>query len=293
MDIELSSLREVFFQEVAERIAEMESALLGLADRFAGPEALQAIFRSAHSIKAGAATFGYDSITRFTHELESLLDRMRSSEIVSTEALVELLLRSIDMLKELFDNVTRNQPNAVPEGMEALLEQLSLARTGGEAGSTGEPGEARTPAIENQYMVRFEPTSDLFRLGLDPFLVLRDLANLGRVLEVEADLSRLPALDALDVETCYLGWRLRLGTEAKLREIRDVFAFVEDVAHVSIERLATDPVHSWSAATPPLRRRIRSPFLLRRASRIIGDANPLSVSQRKRWTSLSIWWANW
>ena len=79
--------------------------------------------------------------------------------------------------------------------------------------------EAQAPAQSDgpessaaAYAIRFEPAAEVFSLGLDPLLVLRDLAQLGR-LTSEADLSRLPALASLDPERCYLGWRLRLEND--------------------------------------------------------------------------------
>src|ERR1019366_7043980 len=80
MELDLSRFRETFFQEAAEHLDTMEAALLSLRAGQSDCETLNAIFRCAHSIKAGAATFGFEATTRFTHVLESLLDRMRNGE---------------------------------------------------------------------------------------------------------------------------------------------------------------------------------------------------------------------
>jgi two-component system chemotaxis sensor kinase CheA len=71
VELDLSRFRETFFQEAAEHLDTMESALLSLRAGQADGETLNAIFRSAHSIKAGAATFGFEATTRFTDVLES------------------------------------------------------------------------------------------------------------------------------------------------------------------------------------------------------------------------------
>jgi two-component system chemotaxis sensor kinase CheA len=249
VELDLTRFRETFFQEVTEHLETMESALLSFRDGKADGETLNAIFRCAHSIKAGAATFGFEATTRFTHVLESLLDRMRGNQIAPSGQLVELLLRSVDVLRALVDAAARDEE--APPVWEGVLEELDRARVAGEPKQPKPAPEeeaappqnpAPAPPTAAAYTIGFEPAPELFRLGLDPFLVLRDLAGLGS-LTPEADLSRLPALASLDPATCYLGWRLNLETTAPMEQIRDAFAFVEDVATVSIS-----PVKAGAAA---------------------------------------------
>jgi two-component system chemotaxis sensor kinase CheA len=240
VELDLSRFRETFFQEAAEHLDTMESALLSLRAGQADGETLNAIFRSAHSIKAGAATFGFEAATRFTHVLESLLDRMRNGEIDASTPLVEMLLRAVDVLRSLIDAASRG--DEAPAAWQDVIEELDRA-----CGLQKPDRKAAKPAVaglpqEAEYAIQFDPGPELFRLGLDPFLVLRDLAQLGS-LTADADLSRLPALESLDPETCYLGWKLRLKTSEGMEQIHDAFAFVEDVARVLIE-----PVQAFVAA---------------------------------------------
>ncbi len=231
MELDLSRFRETFFQEAAEHLDTMESALLSLRAGDSDGETLNAIFRAAHSIKAGAATFGFEAATRFTHVLESLLDRMRNREIDASAPLVELLLRAADVLRLLIDAAAgESEP---PAGWEDVIEKLDRARGLQEPDRTAAKVAVPKTSEEADYAIRFDPGPELFGLGLDPFLVLRDLAQLGS-LTAEADLSRLPALESLDPETCYLGWKLDLRTSEGTEQIRDAFAFVEDVATVLI-----------------------------------------------------------
>lgn len=238
MEFDLSQFRETFFQEAAEHLQTMESGLLSLRPPDGDPEILNAIFRGAHSMKAGAGTFGFDVVGRFTHTLESLLDRMRSGEVGLSAKLTDLLLRSVDLLRALLDSAASGGTGVPPE-MEELVAQLSGVRDGG----PDAPPKADTPVGERrrnstEYAIEFEPGPEVFRLGLDPLLVLRDVAELGRVLSVEADLRRLPPVGELEPEECYLAWRIRLQTSAGEDEVRDVFAFFEGVAEVSVEAVA-------------------------------------------------------
>lgn len=253
MEIDLSRFLDTFFQEAAEHLETMEAELLSLRAGKTGGDVLNAIFRCAHSIKAGAGTFGFEAMARFTHVLESLLDRLRNGEMEVSAALVELLLRSVDVLRALVDAAASQ--SAPPPVWEAVTGELDRAiglkqpdpvgpRADVPASVAAGAGGEGAGFAETEYSIRFEPAAELFRLGLDPFLVLRDLAQLG-ALEAEADVSQIPALAALDPETCYLRWRMRLKSSAAMDQIRDAFAFVEDVAVISIE-----PAVAPAAAEP-------------------------------------------
>jgi two-component system chemotaxis sensor kinase CheA len=253
VEIDLTRFRDTFFQEAGERLETLESALLSLQGGKSDGETLNAIFRCAHSIKAGAATFGFEEMTRFTHVLETLLDGMRNGEIKPSAALLDVLLRSVDVLRALVDAAARGE--APPAAYETVIEELDRARAHGPEAkqppqTLAPPGGAQPPAAG--YAIRFEPGPEVFSLGLDPLLVLRDLAQLG-ALTAEADLARLPALSSLDPERCYLAWRLRLETTAGMEQVRDAFAFVEDVATVSIEPLTESAALSPPPSQPGLR----------------------------------------
>ena len=174
MEIDLSQFRETFFQEAAEPLETMESSLLTLRTGQANGETLNAIFRSAHSVKAGAATFGFEATTRFTHVLESLLDRLRNGEIDASVPLVELLLRAGDVLRLLVDAAARE--SEPPTVWEEVIEELDRARGASAPDRNARKPAAADPHQESEYAIKFEPGPDLLRLGLDPFLVLRDLA---------------------------------------------------------------------------------------------------------------------
>jgi two-component system chemotaxis sensor kinase CheA len=256
MAIDLSRFKETFFQEAAEHLAEMEAGLLRLEVSAADPELLNSIFRSAHSIKGASGTFGFDDISKFTHELESLLDGMRAGRIAPSHELVNLLLHSVDVLGQLLDAARdpAGQQPAPPE-METVLRELAAHREGPPpAAAAAPPSKAAgatataTDGGRGLYEIVFEPAPNLFQLGLDPLLVLRDLARMGEILEVRAELERIPALEDLQPGTCYLGWKLRLATTAGTGEVRDAFAFVEDLATVRVEEWHEHPASGPAVA---------------------------------------------
>ncbi len=99
MTIDMSQFYEVFFDEAEELLAEAERLLLGIEIEDPDTEELNAIFRAAHSIKGGAATFGFMDMTEITHVLENLLDKIRKHEMALTAEHVDAFLAAKDVLK--------------------------------------------------------------------------------------------------------------------------------------------------------------------------------------------------
>src|SRR3954467_10080246 len=97
--IDLSQFYQVFFEEAGENLESMEQKLLELNVDAADDEEMNAIFRCAHSIKGGAATFGFGDVAELTHQMETLLDKLRRHELVPTPAMVDVLLQSGDALR--------------------------------------------------------------------------------------------------------------------------------------------------------------------------------------------------
>lgn len=127
MKIDLTQFRETFFEEAAEHLATMEEALLRLESAPQDEELLNSIFRCAHSIKGGSGTFGLTEVARFTHALESLLDRMRDGAIRATPALISLLLKASDVLTGLVASARTGEapPGQMAEVLEGLKQVLN------------------------------------------------------------------------------------------------------------------------------------------------------------------------
>jgi two-component system chemotaxis sensor kinase CheA len=241
MIIDLSGFRDVYLQECAEHLTAMESDLLSIESSPVQGELLNSIFRAAHSIKGGAGTLGFNEVARFTHVLESLLDNMRAGEIPPSPELTRLLLRSVDTLKELLAS-TEDQPSAellaaseaVRVELDAELCRLPKAEPLATADfSMANPQSAMPKAV---YHIHFAPALHIFSRGTNPLLLLRNLQDVGEVVDIQADISRIPTLAALDPTLCYLSWIAKLRTDRAVSDIEDVFAFVEDDAEIRIER---------------------------------------------------------
>jgi two-component system, chemotaxis family, sensor kinase CheA len=123
MAIDISQFYQVFFEESKEHLEEMERLLLKLNADKPDFDQLNAIFRAAHSIKGGSATFGFNDMTAVTHVMESLLDRLRKKTLVLQNAMVDVFLQAADVLKiQLNSHV--NGTVAEPEIAETISQKL-------------------------------------------------------------------------------------------------------------------------------------------------------------------------
>ena len=152
MSIDLTQFFQVFFEEAAEHLSTMETLLLGLDVSNPSMDDLNAIFRSAHSIKGGAGTFGFNDMTEVTHVLETLLDKLRKQEMTLTDEMVSAFLEAGDVISTQLaahrgeGEVDQNEVKAVCE----KLEQLTAAHSSFEVAAVAKnPAPPAAPSQEN------------------------------------------------------------------------------------------------------------------------------------------------
>jgi two-component system chemotaxis sensor kinase CheA len=149
MTLDITQFYQTFFDEADELLAQMEQLLLNLDVGQPDPEDLAAIFRAAHSIKGGAATFGFTALTETTHILESLLDRARNNELVLRKDMIDTFLETKDVLSgQLADYRASQEPDAaVAAAICAKLERLNAEnRFGVDTSAAAAPAQP-APAV--------------------------------------------------------------------------------------------------------------------------------------------------
>lgn len=142
-----------FITESMECLVGAEAALLELEANPSHEEAINTVFRAFHTVKGTSAFLGLGRVAAFAHEAESLLSRVRDTEIAYTSACAELSLQSSDMLKSLLERVKEAAAGSgmigLPDGYDALLHALATydpARVG--AVPIAMPIPASTPVPE-------------------------------------------------------------------------------------------------------------------------------------------------
>jgi two-component system chemotaxis sensor kinase CheA len=141
-DFDLSQFYQIFFEEAGENLDLMEQMLLNLNLETADDEELNGIFRCAHSVKGGAATFGFSDVAELTHQMESLLDRLRRHELQPNSAMVDVLLESADASRGLLARHQAGDEGSGPPTSDLVGRIRSLA-----SGETPAPKAAAAPEL--------------------------------------------------------------------------------------------------------------------------------------------------
>lgn len=272
----MAEIRASFFIECEELLEAMQDGLQSIDDGEWDDETINVVFRAVHSVKGGAGAFGLETLVRFAHRYETVMDRVRSGHLSISADLLKLFFRCADHLSDLV--------RCARDGLDPPAEQGNVLTTELDAsiGSTAaEEVEEETidfqpmslsldldldvpdmsvPPQLPEYRIDFSPTAELFETGNEPFQILRALRDLGEC-TVTCNTDSLVALDQIVPETPYLSWHISLLTHVDTAEISSVFEFVDGLCQLSISRSGdtedltplppeTDPVDDLPPPTP-------------------------------------------
>lgn len=205
-NFDLTQFYQIFFEEAGENLDQMEQMLLALDLEHADDEELNAIFRCAHSIKGGAATFGFADVAELTHQMESLLDKLRRHELTPTPPMVDVLLESSDALKLLL--ARHSGKDVEPPATHALVDRISALANGQGAPAAAPAAEpvvdaapapaapapapvvaaAPVPAGTRQLEIHIGPLDNLSQADSIAEL-FRDISGLGSIEALPCDLD--------------------------------------------------------------------------------------------------------
>lgn len=245
--MDITEFYQTFFDEADELLRDMEQHLLELDPRDPDSEQLNAIFRSAHSIKGGAATFGFTLLQKTTHTLENLLDKARHDELTLTPDIIDVFLDTKDVMGSqldayksdtLPDEASFNRICGVLGHVEqsvadasAVTETAAPEPVTGAAENTASSGE--TGAVpETGFLHHF--TFTLSQLKESEVSLLADeLSLFGTVYKTEQ------GTDTLKV------W---LGTNTTIDDISGVLCFVVDDSQIAYEETPAEELTAILAA---------------------------------------------
>lgn len=239
--MDLSEFYPIFFEEAGENLERMEQQLLGIDIESADDETLNSIFRCAHSVKGGAATFGFADVAELTHQMETLLDKLRRHELAPTTSMVDALLQGSDALRA---QLVRHQNGGTdaPVDTSAVLARISALLEGDAPAATAQPaatGAAPAPVAAAGALRTLE-------LIAGPFDTPDQADTLAALLAEIADISTVE-ISARSGPTD--GMRhFKVVTSRDDDELLDLLSF--HVAREQVRLLPFDPAESASAAAP-------------------------------------------
>ena len=257
-DFDLSQFYQIFFEEASENLDQMEQMLLSLDLSAANDEELNGIFRCAHSIKGGAATFGFSDVTELTHRMESLLDRLRRHEITPIPEMVDVLLESADASRSLLARHQSGDEGEPVSTAELVVRIETLAQ-----GLTAIPQVNRAPAVAEKAssapdiaVIEVAPESvaaqaEASVVGTAPAEDARELLiEIGALTRLELgdaikELFRdIPGLGSIQDQACDKpDHRLfKVRTVSTDDELRDLFVFHVSKEQVQISEAEVKPL---------------------------------------------------
>ena len=248
--IDLAQFHGAFFEEAAENLAQLEPLLLQLDLGGADDETLHAVFRCVHSLKGGAAAFGFGDMAELAHRMETLLDKLRRRELAASVPMVDLLLQGGDTLRTLLARQRGDCGEDAPETHE-LLSRLS-ALADGRGAAAAAPGERR------------------LLLTVGPLQDRGALAGLVELFAEIADLGRIEPL-AADADGLH---RFELASRCSDAELLDLCAFHVDRTLLRLAPIAAEPAEPAEPAAP-------ATAAAPRAAPPAGDAGSLRVPVHK------------
>ena len=234
-DFDLTQFYQIFFEEAAENLDLMEQMLLSLHLETADDEELNGIFRCAHSVKGGAATFGFADVAGLTHQMESLLDRLRRHEIQPNPAMVDVLLESADVCRSL---LARHQAGGIGESppTEALVQRISELALGDGQQSAPTVAPATAP-LERPVQPESQPIAVVGERTLEILVgPLKDMAQGEALRELFRDIPGLGTIQALVCDQADMQ-KFSVVSSTSSDELLDLFEF-----HVSRSQVAIKDV---------------------------------------------------
>lgn len=249
----LDRFQQKFVEEAQDNVAAIEEALFELEKSPDDKEIVERLFRSMHTIKGSGAMFGFNDLSHFTHNLETLYDCVRNDTVKVNKDIISLTFESLDYIRQLLDvgEGTLTDPDDIqrqkdyiakitkyfPEGQQLTLSSAEKAAL---AAKQAAGVAAPQPKVEEKgpknYLVTFAPFESLLNNGTNPLFMLDDLTALGKYKSV-AFTGAVPQLDKFDPLNLYVKWQVILSTDQDVNEIKDVFIFVEDECKMDIAEL--------------------------------------------------------
>jgi len=228
----------------------METGLLNLDMGDVDAEEINTIFRAAHSIKGGSGTFGFIDISEFTHDMETLLDEMRDERRQVTQSAINVLLGSVDCLREMLTAIQSEQvvdKERVVAHKKELEVELNAKAIQASTSTVEVEGKILSQPIKG-WNILFCPHSGLLKTGNDPVRMFRELSSLGE-LTTTVDFQGVPDLEQLNPEECYLSWVLNVRGQSNKESMDEIFDWVEGDCDLAITPL-TEQVFSINQASP-------------------------------------------
>ncbi len=232
--------RHAYLEEARELLTDLEASLLELERLPHDADLLHKIFRALHTIKGSGAMFGFDDIADFTHDVESVFDRIRNGILTVNREILDLSLQACDHIRCLLEADDGLGQDRIEKGQRLLdgFRAFDSLETPEPALSVPPAPREPAPALGpvRIFRLRVKPHAGILATGNNPLHLLEDLHALGDC-SVYAHHDAVGDLASIDPCACLTWWDCVLRTEAGHDALANVFVFVEDECDLTIDLL--------------------------------------------------------
>jgi len=237
----MDDLAASFVNEANELLEGLEEALLKLENNPDDQDQVNKAFRVMHSLKGTGAMFGFDELSIFTHEMESLYDLVRSGKQKINKKIIDFTFQSVDLIRRLLEKPNDPETQSMKEKLLDVIKSEFLSEQTDDDLNQKASGKSTHRTKKNKplatWYIHFEPHRDILKNGTHPLYLLDELAESSR-LKTFLHTENIPDFRHLNVENVYVSWDLFLLTNKDKNFIKDVFIFVEDDSHIKIEKIS-------------------------------------------------------
>ncbi len=261
----LDKMAGIFLDEANDLLDKLEDYLLELEQNPQDMETISAVFRSMHTIKGSAGMFGFNKVSKFTHQAENTFDEVRNGRVFVSSELITLTLQARDHIRNMLSDedspeiqadsdrlvaefqsyllshdVEKQNKSAEPETTEENADETLTLEQFSEPVETLAASEGPVDVDEEHeevtWRITFEPSLDVFINGTRPHALIAELADLGKA-SIYPYFRAIPSLEDIDPTKCYMSWEIILTTKKTQNDIKDVFIFLDDSSKVNVEKL--------------------------------------------------------
>ncbi|MFB6299770.1 MAG: ATP-binding protein [Halobacteriales archaeon] len=185
---------DAFIQESREEITKLNNSLLSLESNPDDQEAMEQIFRTAHTLKGNFGAMGFDAASELAHAIEDLLDEIRDGEIDVTPSIMDLIFEGVDLIEAIVDEIdAHGEPSVDPSDIESEIR--GVIEDGEVVGDSVDSGSSDGEESESASTTSSQPESDLL---VDADVMATDYDRLVHV-DVEMSDSEMLGVDAMFV----------------------------------------------------------------------------------------------
>ena len=223
--------KDIFCMEANELLDLIEQSILDVESGNLVSDAINNIFRAFHTIKGSAAMLGFQEISNFSHEVETLLEMARRGEMKSevlNNGFTQIILSSKDHLRECLQCIKSEQKITIDSVLLVEIDKLKNdnVKNQNDSVSRKEPSSC--------YCIELKPNKDIVTIGLDPVNILKDLSEMGKC-DIKINTHDVPELGDLNAIDLYVNWSITIETDKNKDTVRQAFIFYDGMGAYDIK----------------------------------------------------------